>query len=135
MSLSERLKFARENMGKNQKEMAKTIKVSLTAWQNYESGKQIPGGKVFEELVRLGFNANWILTGDGPEMNEHNGSLADALIVNEQPAEYGKTNNLADPLDLAYLYDWHKLSDVGRMRVWTIVKEEIERERGLKDEK
>ena len=34
-------------------------------WRAYEAGSSVPGGNVLEALVRLGFNANWILTGEG----------------------------------------------------------------------
>lgn len=63
--LSERLKQARESIGKTQKEMAKLASASYRVWQDYESGSVIPGGKVFESLSKLGFNVNWLLTGQG----------------------------------------------------------------------
>lgn len=65
-TLSERMSTARNDLGKSQKELAAILKISTKSWQDYELGKSIPGGKVFESLVRLGFNANWLLTGEGP---------------------------------------------------------------------
>lgn len=65
MGLAENLKTARELLGKSQKDMAKAIGISLTAWQNYESGSQVPGGKVFKSFVDLEINTNWLLTGEG----------------------------------------------------------------------
>jgi len=65
MGLSERLKAIREISGKDQKGMADQLGISFRSWQDYELGKSIPGGKVFEALVKLGFNANWLLTGQG----------------------------------------------------------------------
>ena len=153
--LANRLKNAREILGKTQKEMALIINVSLTAWQNYESGKQFPGGKVFEEFAKLGFDVNWLLTGDGPMRREENSSLqingnknfqvngsvvhaVHSVFAKEERESRAPEPGLAsepppaaalDPLDAAYLDDWHKLSEVGKMRVWTIVKEEIEKER------
>lgn len=62
----ERLKKVREKLGKSQKEMAATVGISYPAWQRYELGKNIPGATVIEELVKIGFNANWLLTGEGP---------------------------------------------------------------------
>lgn len=35
----------------------------------------------------------------------------------------------ADPLESAFLDDWRSLSDVGKMRIWTLLKEEKEREK------
>jgi len=66
MDLSDRLKNARESIAYTQKEMAKAVSVSVQMWQAYESGKSVPGGNVFEALARMGFNVNWLLTGDGP---------------------------------------------------------------------
>lgn len=63
--LQERLKTVRESIGKSQKEMAEALGVGLKSWQVYEQGGSVPGGNVFESLVRLGFNANWLLTGEG----------------------------------------------------------------------
>lgn len=65
MSVADRLKIARESTGKSQREMADQLGTSFRAWQDYEAGKNFPGGKVFESLVKLGFNANWLLTGEG----------------------------------------------------------------------
>lgn len=64
-TLAERLKTIRELAGNDQKTMAEQLNISFRSWQDYELGKSVPGGKVFEALVKLGFNANWLLTGDG----------------------------------------------------------------------
>lgn len=66
MSLAERLKQIREHLKKTQKEIAGDVSVSVQMWQTYEAGKSVPGGNVLEALARMGFNVNWILTGDGP---------------------------------------------------------------------
>jgi len=66
MSLADRIKTARNYLGKEQKEIAKLLDISFRSWQDYELGKSVPGGKVFEALARIGFNANWLLTGEGP---------------------------------------------------------------------
>lgn len=65
MSLSDRLKRVRESLGYTQKEMAKAISTNPQTWQVYEAGKSVPGGNVLEALARMGFNVNWILTGEG----------------------------------------------------------------------
>jgi transcriptional regulator with XRE-family HTH domain len=66
MSLSERLKKVRKTLRFSQKKMAKTINIATRTWQVYEEGGSVPGGKVYAALAKLGFNANWLLTGDGP---------------------------------------------------------------------
>jgi transcriptional regulator with XRE-family HTH domain len=65
MSIAKRLKNIRKSLGKNQEEMAASLGISYPSWQGYEQGKNIPGGVVIEALVKKGFNANWILTGNG----------------------------------------------------------------------
>lgn len=66
MGLAERLKEARESTGKSQKEMASIAGASYRAWQGYETGENQPPTKVLEALALAGFNAAWLLTGEGP---------------------------------------------------------------------
>lgn len=82
MNLAERLKQVREKLGYTQKEMAKAVSVILQTWQVYEAGKSVPGGNVFEALARMGFNVNWILTGEGEMMRE-----ASDLILSHAPGK------------------------------------------------
>lgn len=63
--LDVRLKTVRERLGKTQSEMESLLGLGKNTWQNYEGRGQAPGSKVIAALVRLGFNANWILTGTG----------------------------------------------------------------------
>ena len=65
MSLGERMKIARESTGKGQKEMAQLCNASYRMWQAYEVNDNQPKAEVIESLVKLGFNANWLLTGEG----------------------------------------------------------------------
>lgn len=65
-ALPDRLIIVRETLSKKQKEMAEILDISFRSWQDYELGKSVPGGKVFESLSRLGFCADWLLTGEGP---------------------------------------------------------------------
>lgn len=73
MILHDRLKIARDVLGLSQSAIAKAAGSSLPAWQGYESGKNIPGGKVFEGLARLGINVNWLLTGEGEIRTDQGG--------------------------------------------------------------
>jgi transcriptional regulator with XRE-family HTH domain len=65
MTIPERLKQARLSLRKSQKEMANILGVSYPAWQGYELGKNEPGSAVIEALTKIGFNANWLMTGEG----------------------------------------------------------------------
>ena len=66
MSLSDRLKKIRAQLDLSQSGISKELGCSFPAWQGYESGKNVPGGKVLKQLAKKGFNVNWILTGEGP---------------------------------------------------------------------
>jgi len=87
MSLHDKLKKAREFLGKNQKEMAEAINSGHRSWQAYEHGKQIPGGKVFEELARLGFNTHWFFT-DDPGVSMLHRKQPEELMTGEPQAGY-----------------------------------------------
>lgn len=68
MNLPQRLKDARARLGLKQDEVAAQSGVSYSVYQKYELGRSVPGGEAIAGLVRLGINANWLLTGEGPMM-------------------------------------------------------------------
>lgn len=63
--LTARLKSARAALGLTQAQMAEQSGVSARGYQGYEDGRSVPGGEVVAGMVRLGINANWLLTGEG----------------------------------------------------------------------
>lgn len=78
MLSSERLRMIREDRGVTQKEISLLIKVSSRTWQNYEEGSSRPGMDICEKIVRLGYSANWLLTGEG---SMHSDMACDALAA------------------------------------------------------
>lgn len=66
MTISGRLKAARAALGLSQKDFAAQSGVSARGYQGYEDGRSVPGGEAIAGFVRLGINANWLLTGEGP---------------------------------------------------------------------
>lgn len=84
MSVAERIKIVRESTGKSQKELAEELGTSFRALQDYEAGKSYPGGKVFEALAKLGFNTNWILTGEGEMRREDDFDARNPTIINDK---------------------------------------------------
>lgn len=94
--LSERLKQARDKIRKGQKEMAKLAGVSYRVWQSYEAGKVIPGGKIFESLSNIGFNANWLLTGAGEMMIE---KKEDVTLSQKAVAKVKATDHLINTIN------------------------------------
>lgn len=65
MGIASRLRQVREHARMKQEEMAEFLDISPRSWQDYERGKSMPGGKVFERLSALRYNVNWIFTGEG----------------------------------------------------------------------
>lgn len=65
VTLSERVKNIRAHLGYSQKAMSEALGINTRTWQIWEEGGSVPGGNHLESLVRLGFDANWILTGEG----------------------------------------------------------------------
>lgn len=53
-------------------------------------------------------------------------------MLTENIPQLGVANN---PIEPAFLEDWRSLSDVGKMRVWTFLKEEIEKEVKKKEDR
>lgn len=51
----------------SQKTHASTLEVPLRTYQNYERGDREPDLRTLLALVEQGWNANWLLTGEGPE--------------------------------------------------------------------
>lgn len=78
MELPDRIKIVRDTLELSQKDMAKAISVSLTALQGYEAGRSVPGGDVIKAFVKLGFNANWLLTGEGDMRRDVKSAVHDA---------------------------------------------------------
>ena len=77
MELPDRLKILRGSLGLSQKALASELGIAVRSWQVYEEGKSVPGGEVFAALTRKGFDANWLLTGEG-EMRRGEGGLGGA---------------------------------------------------------
>jgi transcriptional regulator with XRE-family HTH domain len=79
MTVHARLKIVRDSLGMTQKDVAKSLGISPRTWQDYEGGINLPGGKVLEQLARMGFNVNWILTGEGEIRQEDERAAAYAI--------------------------------------------------------
>lgn len=143
MGIGDRLKLIRGSM--KQQDFAKEFDCNKSTYGNWERGSQFPNALDIEKILTAFpfINPTWLLTGEGsmhriePGGHVANGNniVQGAHIeaddvhltvhqVGEQPAP-----NYGDPFDVLFLKDWKKLTDVGKMRVWTLLKEEIEREK------
>ncbi|MAZ04570.1 MAG: hypothetical protein CMN56_15660 [Sneathiella sp.] len=60
-----RIKDARELLGLSQKAISEKLGCSHQAWQGYEAGNNLPGGKILRRLNFLGISIDWLLSGRG----------------------------------------------------------------------
>ncbi len=109
MSVSERMKAVREGSDKNQREFAEILGISYPAIQSYETGKSVPGGNVLAAYANLGFNVNWILTGEGPMV----------LDVKDSSLYFLQDNTLLDNVIMAtedYLREINEVLPIAKKR-------------------
>lgn len=64
---------------RSQESFAGQLQIGVSSLRNYEAGLRLPPAEVFTQLANQGWNANWLLTGEGPER-------FDALAPQEQDA-------------------------------------------------
>lgn len=71
MSFSERLKIIIEKDYKTQSNFAEAIRVTKASVNDYLSSKRKPNFDVLKKIAELGYNMNWLLTGEGTEKKEY----------------------------------------------------------------
>lgn len=65
--LGERLRQIRTSTSRNQVQMAELLGVAQRTYAGYERGESEIGAEPLARLVSAGWNANWLLTGEGSE--------------------------------------------------------------------
>lgn len=108
--IGNRLLFFREGLGLSQKQMADSLSISLSAYQNYERGdRSITKEVICVLLEKYNVEPKWILIGDGNMYEcasidvELLGDIANEfemqykLWVEENPAAYWIMENLSNP--------------------------------------
>jgi transcriptional regulator with XRE-family HTH domain len=63
-----RLARAREALGLTQQALSERSGIPLSTLKKYEGSHREPGTTALAQLVAVGINVNWLLTGDGPPM-------------------------------------------------------------------
>ena len=155
MTLGERIKLLRGEMAREK--FAPLTGIVKNTLVNYETDASSPQAEYLNRLLGLfpDVNPAWLLTGEGMmQRNVANGHTANGnniiqgahidaedlhltvhQVKEDQPSYEmlgvktgGVKRKQVDPLVLAFIKDWLKLSDVGRMRVWTFLKEEHSKE-------
>lgn len=113
---SKRLKEERKRLGMNQEEVAKKVSIHRETWSRYENNKIMPGSIILFHAAKLGFDINYILTGDRgqPIQNVY------AFRVSEDEIAY-KVNGLTKrEQELLALY--RKANDEGKKTIDDIAK-------------
>lgn len=139
MNLAKRLKDVRKSLGKSQEEMATLLGISYPSWQGYELGKNIPGSAVITELIKLGYNANWILTGAGAmkEDDHERFKFSFLKLIIECLDDYETTvNKKLTALDkagiISYTYETC-YEDFGNEKIKELVKDTIKEVEAFED--
>ncbi|MDP3333971.1 MAG: helix-turn-helix transcriptional regulator [Methylotenera sp.] len=70
-NLNNRLREARVIFELTQEGSANLFGVPFSTYKRYESGANEPNINVIEGFIRLGLNANWLLTGEGEMLIEN----------------------------------------------------------------
>lgn len=104
--IGDRLKIARDTSGKSQKEFASLIGASYRALQDYEAGFSVPGGKVIAAYVRLGFNSNWLLEGEGDIFRNESKSVDHSLqsAIKDSPGVFDECRLVKDIVEQYELF-------------------------------
>jgi phage repressor protein C with HTH and peptisase S24 domain len=79
-----RLRIAREHSGMSITEMAEHLNMSFPGYRDNENGKRTPKSSVIEGFIKLGYDANWILTGEGQMLLSSQPSLESAPETDEE---------------------------------------------------
>lgn len=69
-----RIRETREYLGLSQKAISERLGCSYQAWQGYEAGNNLPGGRILQRLNMLGVSIDWLLSGEGAMIEGGDGS-------------------------------------------------------------
>ena len=64
MSIGERLKAIRKDLGLSQEKFAVDLSIHLRSYVSYEQGHRSLPQNVILQLLQMGYNINWLLTGE-----------------------------------------------------------------------
>lgn len=110
-----------------QEDFGKLFGVYKGTVANYEKGIRKPDSDYLNNVLQHypEINPTWLLTGQGPMKLEKTDDSSSRGGFTEKGPKGLSTN---DPIKAAFLEDWHNLSDIGKLRVWTVLKEELKKE-------
>ncbi|MBF0415630.1 MAG: helix-turn-helix transcriptional regulator [Magnetococcales bacterium] len=88
--MKNRLFQVRKHLGETQQGIANRLELGASTWQVYEQGKSEPGSDLLRKLAKLGFDVNWILTGEGSMLRT---PPAPATMSNVKESAYRLTSS------------------------------------------
>lgn len=134
MTPAERLKKMRGD--KSQKEMAALLGINYRTYENYEKGLNDPSWSACEAIAKLGFNANWLLTGEGEMKRGDKPAVHDAAPGWEPSNRHPASKSVPDAAErpLGWFYEWLEDELRGKsvteiMRFAVKIKAELDKER------
>ncbi|HAT50780.1 MAG: helix-turn-helix transcriptional regulator [Nitrospirae bacterium] len=116
--MKDRLLQVRKHLGETQRGVSQRLALGANSWQVYEQGKSEPGSDLLRKLANLGFDVNWILTGEGSMLRNQPAptdphvkdsaycmTSSDVAIVVYEMSQLIKTRRMTvdDPMKLAIL--------------------------------
>ena len=93
MAISNRIKQIRKRLTLSQKTFADKIGVDQGRVSQWETERSQPSSSALSEIVRLGVNVNWLLTGEGEMMQEALSSENEDVFTEKQRRELEKIIN------------------------------------------
>lgn len=92
-----RLKTVRSELGVSQRKMADMLQIPFGTYRRYESGNNdIPAG-VLLNVSQLGYNVDWLLTGEGKMRKGENTYLAsESKIIYNHPSRDHRIQELEE---------------------------------------
>jgi transcriptional regulator with XRE-family HTH domain len=116
-----------------QEEFGKLFGVYKGTVANYEKGTRKPDAEYLNKILQYfpDINPSWLLTGQGQMKLEMTNDASSRQVFTESGPQQMSTK---DPIKVAFLEDWCNLSEVGQMRIWMLLKEELQKEKAAKKE-
>lgn len=82
IEFGQRLKFARDHLGHNQKQMAIALGIAVSTYQHYERGEREAPISLIPKITAYGFSSDWLLTGKGtPYITEERAGTASGKVT------------------------------------------------------
>lgn len=82
-----RLQFERERLGYGKKEFAELLQIPPNSLYRYETGEQIPGGKILAACAKAGVNIQYVLLGEKSTPHAVHTVMADMATSEVKPKQ------------------------------------------------